>query len=82
MLACPHACLPCPPACSPKGTWNNEFGQDNCNPCAPGKYSNMIGSKECKTCPAGTYSAAQSTGCVDCRPGYFAPAGAAACAPW
>ena len=34
--------------CSPKGSWNNEQAQDNCNPCAPGKYSNTLGSKECK----------------------------------
>ena len=75
---------PCPPlslSCSPKGTWNNEEAQDNCNPCAPGKYSNNLGSTECKTCAAGTYSAGQSSGCGDCRPGYFAPAGAAACSP-
>jgi len=34
--------------CSPKGTWNSEAGQDNCNACPPGKFSSTLGSKECK----------------------------------
>jgi len=68
--------------CSPKGTWNNEEANDNCNPCAPGKYSNVLGAKECKTCAAGTYSAGQASICLPCKPGYAAPAGAAACSPW
>ena len=34
--------------CSPRGSWNNEEGADNCNPCGPGKYANTLGSKECK----------------------------------
>jgi syndecan 4 len=75
----PHLSLP---GCSPKGSWNNEQAQDNCNPCAPGKYSNTLGSRECKTCAAGTFSAGQASSCTDCRPGYAAPAGAAACSPW
>lgn len=131
-----------PRVCSPKGTFNNEEAQDNCNPCPPGQYSNTLGARECKVgtasvarlyvaclalpavlavallycamqsrgvkppephrtfllpaclpacahpsaalqvCPAGTYSAGQSSFCIPCRPGYFAPAGAGACSPW
>ncbi|KAL4452637.1 hypothetical protein ABPG75_008299 [Micractinium tetrahymenae] len=65
----------------PKGSWNNEEASDNCNPCRPGKYGNTLGSKECKIYAAGTYSAGQATSCIDCRPGYAAPAGAATCSP-
>jgi len=77
------AWLSLPPGnCSPKGTWNNEAAQDNCNSCPPGKYSNTLGAKECKTCAGGTFSAGQASACTDCRPGYAAPAGSAACSPW
>jgi len=78
----PYILHPLSLVCSPKGTWNNEQAQDNCNPCAPGKYANTVGSRECKTCPAGTYSAGQASQCLPCKAGYFAPSGAAACSPW
>ena len=60
-LACPsrsHGCpstppaAPVPSACSPRGTFVDDVGQDSCLPCPPGKYSNTFGSKECKVRPA------------------------------
>jgi len=34
--------------CSPKGTYSNEVGASECEPCAAGQYSNADGGRTCK----------------------------------
>ena len=46
-----HTALTVPrslPCRSPKGTYSNEVGASECEPCAAGQYSNSDGGRTCK----------------------------------
>ena len=63
----------------PAGTYSEDYGNDYCLPCAPGRFNDVKGatsSRQCYPCPEGTVS--QDSGqrrCLDCPHTYHCPPG-------
>jgi len=73
------ACLICP-----IGTYTGA-GVGACIPCPPGTYNPSLGQGSCTNCPAGKYNpnegSTDSSVCLDCGEGTYAPAGTGNCIP-